>query len=465
MDPTSILERENLNSTSQEANAAEKPGSGWATAGAGLGDMFSGASTAPGNPAYAKGLQVGAQTMDALAQARQRINEQQQADQAASTLRNPQIQQTLGLKPEEAELAAVYASKGVPPEQITNMLQGFQKMRLGNALADPNGDAATRHGAAFALAPGTAAPKAEGPYGSTFDPLANGGSGSTTVGAQQAQIGNADIAEKQAQGAAATSNASSHQQSVANASGTGGAGKPPSGYRWQIDPDTMDLKLDNTGRPIAEPIPGLPAKGDSAVSQRYHEVVLNAANGTAREMENVKKLGYDTSTGAQQIGGTHNGIMNTLVNNLGKSLSSTEQQEYESTMTNVGRYLAQVENAGRMPPGTMTGSLDKLKNAPGTTENARLYNLALVRQNIESGGDTIQAGSANQGVKDAYDTALKRVQKAVPWTPEDVIDFQHGAKANQTFQQFLDAKGGASSAAPAAGGATDMGGGWSVKVH
>lgn len=451
---------EAINATRHEvANPAE---TGWAHTGAALGDAITGASTAPGNAAYTRGMQVGASTIDALAQARDRVQKSQAALKAAAALRNPELQAQLGYSPEIGDYAATLAENGGDPEKVTKMLLDNQQLNFRKKLGDATAPGADRHAAAFALDPATAAPKPEGPNGSVFDPLARGGSGATAVGGDQHALVQSEIGRNNATGQAATTNANTRQ------SQGGLFGKPPPGMRYVMNPDSNgdptdanNYKLDNTGRPSVEQIPGMPTKGESAVSARYHEVVLNAANGISREAENVAKMGYDTSKGAMTLGGTHTGILNTITDNLGKALSTTDQQQYSSTMTNIGRYLGMIEQAGRMVPGTLAGQLDKLASTPGTTENARLYNLSLARQTMESGADTIHASGAAQAVKDTYDKALERTVKAIPFTPSDIIDFERSAKG-QTLQQFLASR---KSGGGATAGATDLGNGWTVVKH
>lgn len=469
MDPTTILERENLNATGAEARQEDQPSPGWLKAGAGLGDAISGASTMEGNPAYTRGMQVGAQTMDALAQARQRVNESNQAHQAATTLRNPQVQQTLGIKPEEGELAAVYAEKGVPPEQITQMLQGFQHLRLGNALADTSQPLDVRHGAAFALAPASAAPKAEGPLGSAFDPLANGGSGQTAVSPLQAQVAQSEIAQHKAGASEQASLAGLHQVQATNANAMPTL---PKGYKFATDPqDPSGVLHDAQGKPVMVPDPAAGAGGkESAVNARYNQNMLGAAAGASRELQNVSAIGPTTSAGLTGFGGTGHGaggVLHTLSDNLGRTLSTTDQQEFHKSMQNIGRFVGIIENGGRATTAGAAGSAQAaIESQAGDTESSRLYGLAIARQQIEAQADRIHASGTTQAVQDAYDKEVKAIQKAIPFTPIDVINFGRAGKGTK-FTDYLSQHGEdkAAAAPAAAGGAIDMGGGWSVKVH
>jgi hypothetical protein len=445
---------------SENGGLTSSAASGFRGIGATLGQAFTGGNPAQNDTAEMNGMRVGAQTANALAEAKDRVMKSQAAEAAAQSMESPALQSQLGFSPEIGHLAAQQARLGAKPEELTQMLLQNQQWQMRSKLADPNADPKARLGSAFGLDPAGAIPKAEGANGTfssplQYDPSKPGGPNNTpvTVGADQHALNQSEISQRNAAADASSAKANAaDDQATAN----GGAGKPPAGYRWKMNPDTMDLALDSTGRPIAEPIPGMPEKsGEGAVNSRYHAVVLQAANGISREAENLAKMGITTSAGAGGLAGHGGGgLLNTLTDNLGKTLSDTDQQQYTSSMKNVGRFLGMIENSGRMPAGSMATSAEQaVLNQPGTTEGARLYNAALMRQTVEAGQDTIHASKADQPVKDQYDKAVAAVQKAIPFTPADVIEFERAGKG-MTVQQFLDSKNKAANA-PAGGAHPD----------
>lgn len=423
----------------------ENPGSGsagWASLGAALG----GGTEVQGANAYDRGMQVGASTIDALAQARARVTANDANQRAAAIIRNPQVQSQLGYTPEIGDYAATVAERGGDPREVAGMLKENQDRRFQSTLGDALAPQNQREAAQAALAPGSVAPKAEGPLGSVFRPLAQTpqGAGSTTVSPLQTQVANSEIGQHNASANAENALATQRQN---NPQGAGG--KPPAGYRWQIDPDTMDLKLDNTGRPIAEAIPGLPPKGEGAISARYHENMLGGAEGAGNEIRNIMKIGPTSSVGFAGTSPGH-GLLNSVSNNLGTALSSTEQQEMKKSYANVGRFIGAVENGGRPIAQGQAGPLQSaIENLPSDTEFSRLYGTAMIRQALEVQQPRIHASGASQAVKDEYDKVVDQAKKDMPFTVGDVIDFQR-APPGQTIESFLKGKQGGG--APAAAG-------------
>jgi|GEM_PF-3918412 len=432
-----------------ETRPRQAPSSGWAT----LGSALAGGGQVAAQDAYDQGLRLGASTVDALAQARDRIQKTQGASAAAAALRNPQVQGVLGLKPEEAEYGASLTEAGAQPEQVTGVLKGFQQQRLGAVLADPNADPAQRHAALFALHPEAATMHAEGANGTYIDPLAsnvnyNAPPSATntpvTVGDQQTALNNSEIQLRKQQGQAAIQNANAHQDSVDNKQPA--ASKLQTGYKWDVDTDPNSqtfgsVKTGPDGTPIQ--IPNANAGGEGAVQQRYTNRMVSAASGLAKETGNLSRIGLTASTGAQIGAGHPNSLLGAVKDNLGKSLSTDDSQNYAASMANVDRQLGMLETAGGVPPGTYVTQLrDATTNVPGSSTNARLYHAAIIRQIVEQAAEQVQAGAAGPTQKQAIFDAASKIQSNVPFTPSEVIDFGREGKPGQTFEQYLATKQG-----------------------
>lgn len=445
----------------------EGTSSGWGA----LGNVIGGGGSVAGQNAYQNGMRIGAQTADALAQARQRIQENQGRTKVAAAIRDPQFQQSLGIDQATAEVMASRAEAGADPADVTRMGLEAQKLNLGNRVAA--GGQSGRM-AAIALAPASGAIHAEGPNGTFVDPFSSSYSSDTpggptntpvTVGPQQGALDQSEIDLRGAQAKAAGVNANANQTRADKAPvGGAGSGKLQTGFRWKMDPDNPgEVMTDANGQGIQEPNP---AAGSSTVSRRYNSAVVNSAALVAKEAENVAHIGTNTTSGGTQIGGTKPGLLNTLGKNMGLALSDDDQQEYTTSLGNVGRALSTIELSGRSPNQATVSSLDKLVSSPGTTQNARLYNFALIRQIAEAGADGMEGNDdATPAAKAAYHKALTSIQKSIPFTPADVVDFRRNG-GSQTFQQFLDGqKAPAGGAAVTPGQKQDLGGGWSVVQH
>ena len=452
---------------------------GWAQVGGAAAGGLNGPGTAGGQQAFAKGELMGSQTVDALSKAKLNVMDAQARESAATFFE--QHGQDLGFSPHEIVPIAMGARQGqLPPEQLFSLIKTKQENNARDKLNDPNATPQEREMALSVLAPGENSPKWNPQGTATFQPTQAGGG---TPGAPQppttpntplpgVQVSPQGVAanaaltgERNAQAGAANARANAQQQKDA-------AGLPlKTGFMWKTD-ENGDIAYDANGHGIQTENP---AAGTSAVGRRYVNTVVSSAASIAREADNIKNLGYDTSTGAQQIGGTHTGIFNTLTSNLGKTLSTTDQQEYQTTISNLTRMAANIEQngSGRVNQ-AFIDKLSSLENRPGNTENSRLYNLAQIRQLLEAQHDAITANAdAPPRAVHAYEQALDSVRHSIPWTASDVINFQRSG-GDQTFQQFLAKHGSDNENAaplPPVGGrsapaaAPPIPSGWSVTVR
>lgn len=411
--------------------AAENPGTRGQSGFAALGNALAGGNEATGEMAFARGQQIGAQTIDALAQARARVRANEAAESTAAFIESDQgkpLGDMLGVTDDMRHyIAATVLGQGeeAGAKVALDLAQEARRSRIEKGSADP------RVGAALALTPAEVIPKAIGQAGSITQPLnydPNRPATATFISPEQTAL---NTAQENQRGASA-------ENSLASAAEK--AGKPlplQHGFRWKTD-ENGGLVTDAKGAPIQEPDP---AAGTSAVGRRYAQVVNGSANLIKGEVHNISGLGYSTTRGAQGIAGAHPGVLGFLTTNLGKGLSSTEQQEYETTVNNIGRALSQIETQGRMPPGSMTAQLDKLKAEPTTTEQAKLYNLGLIRQILENQETTVSSNpDATPAMQKVFRDALASIKKDIPWEPLDVLEFSRTG-GNSTFKDFLKGKG------------------------
>lgn len=409
---------------------------GWTALGHALGGGLGGANTIAGENAYENGMRVGAQTADALAQARDRIQKSDSADQAAKALRTPELQQQLHLSPELGNYFATQAQMGRAPTEVTNMMLENQQYQLRSRIADTSQPLDARHAAAFAEAPASMAPHAEGTLGSVFDPGANGGSGQTNVGGPQAALNNSEVGQHNA--SARAENALAVQREN-NPQGNPNTMLPKlaTGMKWVEDPqDPSGVMHDSNGRPVQTA--DLNAnKGEGAVGERYTRRVVNATNGIAKEAHNLARIGLSESTGGQ-VGAGH-GVFATAAENMGKAFSSESSQIYRASIQGVENQLATLELAGQVAPGTYVDKLKQaISNSPSDTPATRLWHAAIIRQIAEVAAESASENPkiAKQSAQGIYD-AVARIQKDIPFTTDDVNDFRRDGKSGQTITQFM----------------------------
>lgn len=454
MDPSVLLERQNMASTAAEDNSASRPSQGWQSLGSSL---VPGASEARGEAAYEGGLRIGAQTANALAEARQRVNDAEMGRQAGNFIATNA--ENMGISPEAGGLARIYAEKGAKPEELSNMVQGFQKAKLSAMIADPNGDPNAQYHAGEALDPSMMKPTAVGQAGSFIapsrfnpnDPKSN----PVTITPEQSTLN--------------TATANERQHSADRPFGQAGIGTLKHGNEWvPADPNdpTKGVLIDSNGMGVQRPT--LNANpGEGAIGERYTRRVVNAQNGLAKEAENLRSIGLDASTEAQV--GPGKGVMGTLFENAGKTFSSEKSQNYKATMAGIENQLGTIELAGQVPPGTYQNQLKSaVENTGADTMQNRMFHAARLRQIAEVAAESAadnpkMSDTARNGIY----AAVNKIQQSIPFTTSEVLAWGKHGKAGESFQQYLDRsprdavehfgpQGGAApaadSAAPAAAG-------------
>lgn len=415
--------------------------SGWSTLGKAFGNGFGQANTAQGETAYENGMRIGAQTADALAQAKQRVQTNDANNKAADMLENdPEVGAALGLSQPLRNLYSTRLRAGDKMEDVMKSATESLHFKNRSGIADLANSPEQRTAMAASEDPGMLTPKAEGPLGSVFTPAANRGLGGTTVSPLQTQVAQSEIAKNNAAANAAPVNAAAHTTSAEAAAANAGAGggKLRTGNKWIEDPQDPSGVLHDANGPVQGP--DLNAnKGEGAVSERNTRRMVIAAQGLAKEANNLSKIGLSESTGAQITGGGK-GVLGTISENMGKSFSTDSQQNYKTSIAGMERQLATLELAGGIPPGTYVNQLKTaVANDPSDTPSNRLFHAGIYRQIVEVAAESAHASpKMAQQSKDAIYDAVEKVQKAIPFTTGEVQDYRRDGKKGQTFQQYLD---------------------------
>jgi hypothetical protein len=459
-----------LRDTGKEADsgAGNNVSNGFGAIGAALAGN-GGPASAQGENAFANGARIGAQTIDALAQAKDRITKNQQAEMAGQQFENSQFQQQLKISPEEGSYYATQARAGVPPQDIFASIKNGQSIKNRALIADPTADPNARRAALMAENPASADIHAAGDNGSYVDPmLAHYGTdatGATTATASpvsvsplQTQLTQSNIGKNNAEGAAATTNAAANTTRANTAATTAqNGGKPPIGYHIVKGQDGNPV-MDETGAPVLTFDKGGPhdpgiAKPEGAYQRIYSSNMVGSAGGVAKELTNMDALGNGANSGGMNAGPGHGGLLATTSDNLGRAISSTTQQEYKKSAANMGRFIGMIENGGRPTTTGAAGSAQEAVEAQAMdTPESALYSRALARQAVEAQVDRMRTSGAPPEKIAAYEKALDEVKKAVPYTPVDLIHFR-SAPAGTDLKTWLKTNGqDAQEAAPAGGG-------------
>lgn len=243
----------------------------------------------------------------------------------------------------------------------------------------------------------------------------------------------------------------------ASGAGVTGAGgkKPPSGYEYTPEGELKFIK----GGPADPAVKGgnLGARESVFINR-----VLLSANEAAKDLSNVVQLPLTASTGL--FGGRKQGgsLFDAGKEALTNKMTSQEVQSYNVMATGFHRALASIEAAGLAPSGQLSNAMDAIIFKEGDTNLTRLQKLAQTRQIIEAGLETTLSNpkipdEQRQHINDV----IRTVQKAVPFTQNDVVKLQSiqtdnpNATLKDVLKQVKRAPAGGvggSGAAPAAAG-------------
>ena len=173
-------------------------------------------------------------------------------------------------------------------------------------------------------------------------------------------------------------------------------------------------------------------KGSAKSSQQQFiaQRAVTALRGAASVAENIMSLPSDARAGVLPFISTKEGMINYVKSAGARKLSSNDTKAIETLYSGVSRYLATIEASGTATGLTvLAGQLEKLKPMAGDTvadvalkvADIRRISTEAIKAMIESGLLPDQQGKAAQ-------EQVIRMEKAIPYTTEDVIKAMTGGK-------------------------------------
>ena len=441
---------------------------GWQT----LGNRIGGGNELPSTVAYEQGLSLGANTQDALAQARSRVdqnNAKENADQALSgSIPDPKLR----------ALVVNSIQGGYDPRNVTGSMSDAFKLSQQQLVANqatPD-DQAGRSLAAIGQ-PGIV--KAVGDNGNLINEL-HPSSGVQISPLGQA-IGSATAAKDTAAAAASNSEVPLHA-AQANLAGAQAAALPGT-----KEPTKYAPLLDANGQQVIDQSTGLPKLVDRAggsadinapkpmgarEAQQANRALILGQQAT-RDLQQVTSIPVGTGPGgllgmaasampSLGIAGYGSGPQRSLLESVKADLTNRAApeavQQYSVLSSGMARMLMGLENPGSQ--GNSGGQVimdqfNKLNLLDGDSNELMMTKLAKQKQIIESSlqEQIINSNRTPQAYKDSAQAILDNLNKAIPFEPEDVIRL-HNGDGKQTLGSILGVSPAASkfqaSAAPGA---------------
>ena len=424
--------------------------SGWQA----LGNAIGGGNRLPSELAYEQGQSLGANTADALAQARARVEQntaKENADQALSgAISDPNLR----------ALVVNSIQGGYDPRNVTGSQLDSFKLGQQQQVADPNTSPEQTARSLLSIGQNANLTHAVGDAGSFTNELTPGVVNVSPLGAR---IAGAGIAEKQAQAASANSEVPLHaaQTNVQNALAANG-GKFPSGDRAPL--------LDSAGQPVMDPNTGLPVltarqggasdinaprpMGAREAQQANRALILGQQ--ATRDLEQVTSIPVGTRPGgllgmvgsampslgiAGYGGGPQRSLLESVKADLTNRAAPEAVQQYTTLSSGMARMLMGLENPtgqGNSGSQAMLDQFNKLNILDGDSNEQMMLKLAKQKQIVESSlqEQILNSNRVPQAYKDSAQSILDHLNAAIPFEPEDVIRL-HNSTGTQTLGSIL----------------------------
>lgn len=157
---------------------------------------------------------------------------------------------------------------------------------------------------------------------------------------------------------------------------------------------------------------------------------INALGGVSSALENIGQLPSGTTTEILPNLTTKDGMANFVRNFGGRKLSKREAQAMETLFTGVTRNLAQIEASGAATGLVgLSTQMEKLIPKAGQSVTTTALQLAdIKRVAVENMKPLVESGLMPKQQADVARQLIERVERAVPYTVEDVIQAQFGGR-------------------------------------
>lgn len=181
------------------------------------------------------------------------------------------------------------------------------------------------------------------------------------------------------------------------------------------------------------------AGGSQKATQQMFIVqrAVNALGGVASAVESLGQLPSGTTTGVLGNLQTKDGMFNFIRNSAARTMSSSESKAVETLFTGITRNLAAIEASGAATGlvGLAT-QIEKLRPVAGDTAVDVALKMADIRriatENIQP---LIDSGLMPKQQADTATLLVKRIEKAIPYTTQEVVEAAYGGKGKQTITE------------------------------
>lgn len=174
----------------------------------------------------------------------------------------------------------------------------------------------------------------------------------------------------------------------------------------------------------------------------FNDIVAVAANEATGSLQNLVMFPAEVSSGF--FGGKRlDSLWGAPVNDLVNEMTSDSVQRYNVEVTNLGKFIAQVQKGGRAVTNTdilNTGKQFMINE--GDTSLTALTKLASARQALERAIDVkLKSDRTPAGLKEVYKLNKADIIRAVPFTVADINNIANAKDKTKTFAQVFEEMG------------------------
>jgi hypothetical protein len=185
---------------------------------------------------------------------------------------------------------------------------------------------------------------------------------------------------------------------------------------------------------IRKEIAELKAQGSGKATQQAFiaQRAVTALQGAASTMESVMKLPAGSTAGFLPNLSTKDGMFNFVRNAAGRKVSASEAKSIETLYSGLSRYLATIEASGTAVGLVgLTQQLEKLQPKAGDSVGDTALKLADIRRiSTEAVAAMVNSGLLPKQAGEAAAVQVARMEKAIPFTTNDVVEAMYGSKKN-----------------------------------
>ena len=197
---------------------------------------------------------------------------------------------------------------------------------------------------------------------------------------------------------------------------------------------------------IKKEVAELKAQGNTKATQQAFiaQRAVTALQGAASTMESVMKLPAGSNAGFLPNLSTKDGMFNFVRNAAGRKISSNEAKSIETLYSGLSRYLATIEASGAAVGLVgLTQQLEKLQPRAGDSVGDVALKLADVRRiSTEAVSAMVNSGLMPPQASKAAEVQVQRMEKAIPFTTDDVVEAMYGGKKTlaESSKNVIDKK-------------------------